>query len=102
MAGVAADQDWDWYIDIPRGRAGVGPRHHRPQCARSTPPRRGPRLSVDRVRMRLGTRTRTTDRRPRRPRREVGPYNGHLTNASAYGRDDLADVIYHRIHRTGG
>ena len=27
---------------------------------------------------------------------KVGPFNGHLTNASAYARDDLGDVIYHR------
>ena len=27
---------------------------------------------------------------------KVGPYNGHLTNSSAYGRPDLDDVVYHR------
>jgi len=27
---------------------------------------------------------------------KVGPYNGHLTNNSAYGRPDLDDVVYHR------
>jgi hypothetical protein len=27
---------------------------------------------------------------------KVGPYDGHLTNASAYARDDLEDVIYVR------
>ncbi len=27
---------------------------------------------------------------------KVDPYDGHLTNASAYGRDDLADVVYVR------
>jgi hypothetical protein len=27
---------------------------------------------------------------------KVGPYNGHLTNNSAYGRGDLDDVVYHR------
>jgi hypothetical protein len=27
---------------------------------------------------------------------KVGPYNGHLTNNSAYGRPDLEDVVYHR------
>ncbi len=27
---------------------------------------------------------------------KVGPYNGHLTNAAAYGRDDLEGVVYHR------
>ena len=26
----------------------------------------------------------------------VGPYEGHLTNSSAYGRDDLDDVVYYR------
>src|SRR5438309_8296801 len=28
---------------------------------------------------------------------KVGPYDGHLTNAAAYDRDDLAGVIYHRL-----
>ena len=27
---------------------------------------------------------------------KVGPYNGHLTNNSAYGRQDLDDVVYQR------
>lgn len=27
---------------------------------------------------------------------KVGPYDGHLTNASAYARDDLRDVVYVR------
>jgi hypothetical protein len=27
---------------------------------------------------------------------KVGPFNGHLTNANAYDRDDLGDVIYVR------
>ncbi|MER6605328.1 hypothetical protein ABT282_05325 [Streptomyces sp. NPDC000927] len=27
---------------------------------------------------------------------KVGPFDGHLSNASAYGRDELADVVYHR------
>ncbi|MFB7919427.1 DUF6985 domain-containing protein [Streptomyces sp. NPDC056061] len=30
---------------------------------------------------------------------KVGPFDGHLSNASAYGRDDLADVVYHRAGR---
>lgn len=25
---------------------------------------------------------------------KVGPYDGHLTNASAFRRDDLHDVVY--------
>lgn len=25
---------------------------------------------------------------------KIGPYDGHLTNASAFGRDDLRDVVY--------
>lgn len=28
---------------------------------------------------------------------KIGPYDGHLTNAAAYGRDDLEGVVYHRI-----
>jgi hypothetical protein len=28
---------------------------------------------------------------------KVGPYDGHLTNQSAYGRDDLAELVYCRI-----
>jgi hypothetical protein len=28
---------------------------------------------------------------------KVGPFDGHLSNASAYDRDDLADVVYHRL-----
>jgi uncharacterized protein DUF6985 len=34
---------------------------------------------------------------------KVGPYDGHLTNATAFGRDDLDDVVYvsHR-RRTAG
>ena len=28
---------------------------------------------------------------------KVGPFDGHLTNASAYGRDDLKDVVYHPV-----
>jgi hypothetical protein len=28
---------------------------------------------------------------------KVGPYDGHLTNAAAYARDDLNDVVYHRL-----
>ncbi|MFF9351945.1 DUF6985 domain-containing protein [Streptomyces sp. NPDC014734] len=27
---------------------------------------------------------------------KAGPFDGHLSNASAYGRDDLTDVVYHR------
>ncbi|HEY2671189.1 MAG TPA: hypothetical protein VGJ07_12560 [Rugosimonospora sp.] len=27
---------------------------------------------------------------------KVGPYDGHLTNAAAYARDDLSDVVYVR------
>lgn len=27
---------------------------------------------------------------------KVGPYDGHLTNAAAYARDDLAEVVYFR------
>lgn len=28
---------------------------------------------------------------------KVGPFDGHLTNASAFARDDLEDVVYHRV-----
>jgi hypothetical protein len=28
---------------------------------------------------------------------KVGPYDGHLTNAAAYARDDLEGVIYYRV-----
>lgn len=28
---------------------------------------------------------------------KVGPYDGHLTNAAAYARDDLEGVVYHRL-----
>ncbi|MGW2183690.1 hypothetical protein ACWCXX_37900 [Streptomyces sp. NPDC001732] len=28
---------------------------------------------------------------------KVGPFDGHLSNASAYDCDDLADVVYHRL-----
>ncbi|MBB4928884.1 hypothetical protein [Kitasatospora kifunensis] len=27
---------------------------------------------------------------------KVGPFDGHLTNESAFDRDDLAGVVYHR------
>jgi len=33
---------------------------------------------------------------------KVGPFDGHLSNASAYGRDDLADVVYHRARTVTG
>ena len=29
---------------------------------------------------------------------KVGPYDGHLTNASAYADDGLDGVVYHRLH----
>lgn len=28
---------------------------------------------------------------------KVGPYDGHLTNAAAFNRDDLEGVVYHRL-----
>ncbi|HST84066.1 MAG TPA: hypothetical protein VLL08_20190 [Kineosporiaceae bacterium] len=28
---------------------------------------------------------------------KVGPYDGHLTNAAAYARDDLEGIVYHRL-----
>ncbi|MEU8329126.1 hypothetical protein [Micromonospora sp. NPDC048839] len=32
---------------------------------------------------------------------KVGPYDGHLTNAAAFNRDDLEGVVYHRLRPSG-
>lgn len=28
---------------------------------------------------------------------KVDPYDGHLTNAAAFNRDDLEGIVYHRL-----
>jgi hypothetical protein len=103
MAGVAADEDWDWYIDIPGPEqvwdhvtigSDVYVKRHQAdgrvylsiECECDWEPEHGLQIVI-----REGLAV-----------SKVGPYNGHLTNASAYGREDLADVIYYRHHRTGG
>jgi hypothetical protein len=102
MAAVVADEDWDWYVDISSpdlvwdhvtiGRDLCVRRHHVDrrvylsiECECDWEPEHGLQIVI----------------REGRVVSKVGPYNGHLTNASAYGLDDLAaDVVYHRIHRT--
>jgi hypothetical protein len=103
VASVAADADWDWYVDIPSpeqvwdhitlgGEAEVQ-RHHRDghvylsiECECDWEPEHGLQIVI----------------RHGRVVSKVGPYDGHLTNASAVGRDDPTDVIYRRINRASG
>jgi hypothetical protein len=100
MAAVVDDEDWDWYVEIPAaeqvwdhvtiGRDVYVKRHHDDrrvylsvECECEWEPEHGLQIVI----------------REGRAVSKVGPYNGHLTNDSAYGRDDLADTVYHRVHR---
>jgi hypothetical protein len=98
MADVEAEEDWDWYVEIAGpddvlGHVTVGPEvmvQREPygdgrvyvsvECECDWEPEHGLQIVF----------------REGRTVSKVGPYNGHLTNASAYARDDLVDVIYHR------
>ena len=97
-AAVIADDDLDWYVEIPgpdevwnhieigyevmvqrHGRSGLV--YMSVACGCDWEPEHGLQIVF----------------REGRTVSKVGPYDGHLTNASAYDRDDLADVIYHRL-----
>jgi hypothetical protein len=91
---VIADDDMDWYVEVTGpddvwNHLTVGPeaivqRHHRVyvsvECECDWEPEHGLQIVF----------------RDGRTVTKVGPYNGHLTNNSAYGRGDLDDVVYHR------
>jgi hypothetical protein len=102
MTVMAADEDQDWYVDIPGpdqvwDHVTIGPevyvrRHHADgrvylsiECECDWEPEHGLQVVI----------------REGRVVSKVGPYDGHLTNASAFASDELADVVYHRITRTG-
>jgi hypothetical protein len=98
MDDVEAEEDWDWYVEIAGpddvlDHVTVGPEvmvrrdpysdgrvYVSVECECDWEPEHGLQIVF----------------REGRAVSKVGPYNGHLTNASAYARDDLADVIYHR------
>ena len=54
--------------------------------------------SLLRLRLRLRAGARAAARVPGWPRRHrIGPCEGQFTNASAFDRDDLEGVVYHRF-----